>query len=84
MLPIHNNIDLEVLLSLWCVETHTFVMAWDEFTPTLEVRLTYLPLFFKETAVGIELEEDQVKLKYLMVSMTTSRSSMKFTYGTWL
>lgn len=55
---------LEVLLTLWSSEAHTFVVAQGEFTPTLEHMglLTLIDLFDKATAMGIVLEEkDKVK-----------------------
>lgn len=44
---VRSHVDLEFLISLWSMETHTFVVSWGEFTPTLEdvVVLFHLPLF---------------------------------------
>lgn len=50
--------DLEFLVSRWSMESHTFVVAWGEFTPTVE---DVLNIFYGKTkAMGPMLvREDQ-------------------------
>lgn len=64
--------DLELVVSQWSSETHTFIVTWGEFPPTLEEvsRLTLLPVLGETNSIGIVLEEvDQVKVKYLTTAM---------------
>lgn len=44
---IRSQADLELLVSWWSIETHTFITSWDEFTPTLkDVQVMFrLPVF---------------------------------------
>lgn len=54
------------------------MVIWGEFSPTLEdmVRLTKLPLFIEDHAMGIILEADgQMKLKYLTIVMVALKMS---------
>lgn len=48
-------LGLELLISWWSTESHTFVAAWDEFGPTLEdvVVLTGLPIFGESRAIAM-------------------------------
>lgn len=62
---------------------HTFVVAWGKFTQTLEdvSHFTLLPLFGKGNTIRVVLEEEnQIKLKFLMAAMTTSRILGNLTY----
>lgn len=51
--------DLEFLISCWSIESHTFIVAWGEFGPTLEdiAALTYLPIFGNSNAISITHNE---------------------------
>lgn len=58
-------------------------MVWWEFTLNLEdvAWLTLLNMFTEDNAIEIIIEgEDHVKLKYVIVAMTASRSLGKSTY----
>lgn len=81
-----QHLDLEVLLSRRIIKTHTFVVAWGKFTPTLEDVLcrTHLPIFYEENVMGIEGETDGINKKYLAAVMIVSRSSRKSTYSSWI
>lgn len=60
--------DLEILMSRWSVESHTFITAWVEFRPTLEgvMNLTMLPLYEETNSVCVVLgDEDEPKLQSL-------------------
>lgn len=77
-------LDLEVLLSQLSMKTHTFVIA-SGLTLEDDLYLTHLPLFNEANPMEIVLDGDnQLKLKYLLATITALRSSEKSTYATWL
>lgn len=50
-----KSTDLEFLISRWRIETHTFVVAWGEFGPSLEdvAMLTSLAMFSEAKAASL-------------------------------
>lgn len=70
-----NPVDLEFLMSRRSVETHIFVSAWGEFTPSLKdvAMLMSLPFFGEAHSTGVTLKEkDQKKVDYLTKSLPPS------------
>lgn len=69
----------------WSVETHSFIVAWGELSPTLEVivALTCLPMFGETDAIKIILNETDGK-KLEALNNAYSKSSNKSTYASWL
>lgn len=53
--------DLELLVSRWSVESHTFVAAWGKLGLTLEevLNLMALPLYKEANAMGLILEGEE-------------------------
>lgn len=47
--------DLEVLISKWSIDTHTFITSWGEFIPTLKdmLQMRHLSLFGEANAMGL-------------------------------
>lgn len=81
-----NQLDLAFLVSRWSSHSHTFVVAWGEFCPSLEdvAMLTNLPLFGHTLALdaldgeGVQLVED------LRASMSDAKYvTNKLTYLSW-
>lgn len=72
----------------WSIETHTFVAALGEFTPTLEdvAQLIVLPSYvwekkcYRDSPQGRGSGEVEVSA----VALTASSSSRESTYATWL
>lgn len=86
-IPDEHHLYLELLVSRSSTNSQTFVVAYGEFTFTLEdvMKQNMLPLFSEARPIKIVLEENnQVKLKYLTVTMAASRMCGKSTYPTCL
>lgn len=68
LLMTKNYADLELLISHWSMETHTFVVVWREFTPTLKdvVVISHLPLFEDHDAVCISLNKEEERSMWLL------------------
>lgn len=79
LLTRHHH-DLEFLVPSWSCESHSFVVACWEFTPTFKdvARLTMLPMFGEANAMELSWR------RYLTSAMTASKTSCKATYATWL
>lgn len=70
--------DLELLVSLWSMETHTFITSHGEFTPTQEDVLVMfcLLLFVDNDATSIVLsKEEDGRLQLLNVTVRISNKS---------
>lgn len=61
----HNG--LELLISYWSIEIHTFIASWGEFRTTLEdvSAIVRLYLFGDHNATGITLEKTRKTLQLL-------------------
>lgn len=57
-----RHADLELLISLWSLETHTLVTSWGEFTPTSEdvlvIFLLKIVVYNGVTSIVLSMEED--------------------------
>lgn len=79
-----NPVDLVFLMSRWSIETHMFVVAWGEFSPSLKdvATLMSLSLFGEAHATRVTLSwDDQKKVEFLSKSLLCFKySTSKFTY----
>lgn len=53
---------MEFLISRWSIESHTFIVAWGEFCPTLEDAVVLIGLSLFGEARNIKLLEDNVEV----------------------
>lgn len=75
---IRNHGDLELLISRWNTQTHTFMAAWGEFVPSLEdvVVIARLPVFEDRKAMVVVLKgEDKEMLQFLTSALLSLRTS---------
>lgn len=79
--------DVAFLTFRWSSYSHTFVVAWGEFCPSLEevVKLTNLPVFGTYHAVDVLDNEGEKLVEGLHDAMTRAKYiSNKRTYLSWL
>lgn len=79
MSVIWSHTALELFISRWSVETHTFIAAWREFAPTVEnVVVKFLLLLFRNHgANGIVMsEEEEMTLQLLHATFRVSNKWM--------
>lgn len=85
--------DLELLISRWSSESHTFKATWDEFCPTLEdvIVLTSLPVLGESRPIKMSEDVNRVsldaegekKLELLNRALIDSKYKGKSTCTTW-
>lgn len=63
-----NYVDMELLISRWSVETHTFVAASGEFVPTLQDVgvISRMLLLRDHSAMGLVLNEEEERTERLL------------------
>lgn len=73
-----SHTDLELLVSYWSVEMHTFFTSWKEFIPILKDVLVMfcLSLIADEGAMGLVLSKEEAeRLQLLKAALKVSNKS---------